>query len=102
MTRLDRHIEATSGVCGGKPRIAGTRITVADAALMHLRLGQTPVEIAGKYELPVAAVHAALAYYYDHQSEVDQSIREDLAFVEAFRKSNPSPLQEKLAALGRA
>ena len=101
MATLAQHIEATPGVRGGTHRIAGTRIKVADVVLMHFRMGQSLTEIAGKYDLSLAAVHAALAFYYDHQDEVDRSIEEDLAFAEAFRKNNPSPLQEKLAALGR-
>ena len=98
---LDRHIEITPGVRGGKPHIVNTRITVADIVLMHLRLGQSLEEIAGKYELPLSAVYAAMAYYYDHRSEIDTSIEEDVVFAEAFRRNNPSPLQEKLKALGR-
>ncbi len=95
-TRLNRHIETTPRVRGGKPYIAGTRITVADIVLMHLRLGQSLEEIAGKYDLSLAAVHAAMAYYYDHQVEIDRSIEEDATFAEAFRRNNPSPLKEKL------
>lgn len=98
---LDRHIESTPEVRGGKPRIAGTRITVADVVLMHLRLDQSLEEIAGKYDLSLAAVYAAIAYYYDHRAAIDSSIEEDMTFVEAFRRNNPSPLQEKLKALGR-
>lgn len=98
-TLLDRHIKMTPKVRGGKPYIAGTRVTVADIVLMHLRLGQSLEEIAGKYDLSLAAVHATMAYYYDHQAEIDQSIEEDAAFAEAFRRNNPSPLEEKLKAL---
>lgn len=93
------HIEITPDVRGGKPRIADTRITVADVALIHLRLGQSLEEIAGKYGLSLAAVHAAMTHYYDHQAEVDQNIEEDEAFAEAFRRNNPSRLKEKLKAL---
>ena len=100
-TMLDRHVEATPGVRSGKPRLSGTRITVADVVLMHLRLGQTLAEIAGEYDLSMAALYAAMAYYYDHQREIDQSIEEDAAFAEAFRRNNPSLLQEKLKALSR-
>jgi uncharacterized protein (DUF433 family) len=96
---LDRHIEITSEVRGGKPRIAGRRITVADIVLMHCRLGMSLEEIVGKYDLSLAAVYAAMSYYYDHQREIDQSIEEDRAFSESFRSSNPSILQEKLKAL---
>lgn len=99
---LDKHIEATPGTRGGKPRLTGTRITVEDIVLMHLRLGLSLVEIAGKYDLPLAAVHTAMAYYYDHRDEIDRSIEEDEALAEAFRRSNPSLLQEKLATLNRS
>jgi uncharacterized protein (DUF433 family) len=98
---LDHHIEMTPGFRGGKPRISGTRITVADIVLLHLRLGQSLAEIAGKYDLPMAALYASIAYYYDHQEEIDRSIEEDAAFAEAFQRDNPSPLQEKLKALSR-
>src|SRR5258707_213982 len=98
---LDRHIEATPGMCGGKPRISGTRITVADVVLMHLRMGQVLEEIAGQYDLSLAALYAAMSYYYDHQREVDRSIDDDVAFADAFWLNNPSPLKEKLKALRR-
>lgn len=96
---LDRYIEVTPEIRGGKPRLAGTRMTVADIVVMNLRLGQSLEEIAGKYELSLAALHAAMAYYYDHRTEIDQSIEEDLAFAEAFQHKNPSLLQAKLKAL---
>jgi len=84
---------------GGRPRIADTRLTVADVVVMYLRLGQSLEEIAGKYALPLAAVYAAMAYYYDHQAEIDSSITADREFAEAFRNNNPSLLRSKLQAL---
>jgi uncharacterized protein (DUF433 family) len=96
---LDRHIEMTPDVRGGKPHIAATRITVADVALMYLRLGYSLEEIAGTYDLSLAAVYAAMAYYYDHREAVEQSIAEDEAFAEALRQETPSPLLAKLRAL---
>jgi uncharacterized protein (DUF433 family) len=98
---LDRHLEATPETRAGRPRIAGTRITVDDIVIMHLHLGQSLEEIVGKYSLPPAAVHAAMAFYYDHREEIDRQIAQDDAYVEAFKRSNPSLLQEKLRALGR-
>lgn len=98
---LDRYIETSPDVRGGRPRIADTRLTVADIVLMYLRLGQSLEEIAGKYDLPLAAVYAAMAYYYDHQADIDRSIAADHEFAEAFRNNNPSPLRAKLQALKR-
>jgi uncharacterized protein (DUF433 family) len=96
---LEKYIVITPDVRGGKPRIRETRITVADIVLMHLRLGQSIEEISGRYELPLAAVYAAMAYYYDHRQDVEEEIAADRAYVEAFRKNNLSPLREKLKAL---
>ncbi|HEY3243223.1 MAG TPA: DUF433 domain-containing protein [Phycisphaerae bacterium] len=98
-TILDHHIEISPAVREGRPRIAGRRITVADVAIMHLHLGQSLEAIAGKYDLPLGAVYAAMAYYHDHREEVERTIQEDEAFAEAFRHKNPSLLQAKLRAL---
>ena len=96
---LNTHIEATPGTCGGKPRITGTRITVADVAVMYLRLGQCLELIATKYDLPLAAVYAAMSYYYDHREEIDRRLAEDAAWVEALQRQQPSRLQERLRSL---
>lgn len=69
---ISAHIEITPGVCGGKPRIAGRRITVAQIAIWHDRMAKSADEIATEYDLELADVHAALAYYFDHQQEIDQ------------------------------
>jgi uncharacterized protein (DUF433 family) len=71
---IDRHIAVTPGVAGGKPRIAGHRITVEDVVVLHERFGRSPDEIAAEHGLTLADVHAALAYYFDHRVEVDRSI----------------------------
>jgi uncharacterized protein (DUF433 family) len=99
-TTLDKHIEITPGVAGGKPRIAGHRITVQNIAIWHERLGRSADEIATEYELTLADVYAALAYYFDHREEIDRSIEESNAFVEALRKQTPSKLQQNLRAQG--
>ena len=90
------HIEITPGVLGGKPRIAGHRIAVAHIAEMYLKMGISLEEIAGKYDLSLASVHAAMTYYYDHRSEIDRHTAESRMRVEELkRNSPPSLLQEK-------
>ena len=96
MKSLDQHIEITPGICSGKPRIAGHRITVAHIAIWHERMGKCADEIATEYDLTLADVYAALAYYFDHREEIDQSIQESEEFVKAFRQQTFSKLAEKL------
>jgi len=93
---LDQHIEITPSIAGGKPRIAGHRITVQNIAIWHERMGWSADEIASEYDLTLADVYAALAYYFDHRAEVDRSIEEDEAFVKELRRRTPSVLRAKL------
>lgn len=95
---LDEHIEVTPGVVGGKPRIAGRRITVRDVVIWHERMGRGADEISTEHDLALAHVYAALAYYFDHRAEIDESIRKGEAFAEALRERTPSKLNKKLAA----
>lgn len=90
----NKYIAITPGLRGGKPHIAGTRITVSDIVIMRLKLAQSVAEIAAEYSLSLASVYAALTYYYDHQSEIDQQMVDDEVFVEAFQKQHPSKLLE--------
>ena len=93
------HIEITAGVCGGKPRIAGTRIRVQDVYVWHELQGQSADEIIANFpQLSLGDVHAALTYYFDHRDEIQQQMKVDDAFVEAIKQKNPSKLQEKLKA----
>lgn len=93
---LDQHIEVTPGIAGGKPRPAGHRITVQNIVIWHERIGKSVDEIAAEYGLTLADVYAALAYYYDHRTEIDPDIKEGDAFVKALRQSAPSELKQKL------
>lgn len=95
---LDAHIATTPGVAGGQPRIAGRRIRVQDVAVWHERLGMGPDEIASEFDLSLAEIHAALAYYFDHRDEIDRALREGEAYVEELRRASPSKLLAKLAA----
>jgi uncharacterized protein (DUF433 family) len=97
-TTLHSHITSSPGTRGGKPLLAGTRITIADVVLLHLRLGQSLEQVAARYQLSLAAVHAAMAYYYDHRADIDRSLDDENAAIEAARQQNPSLLQAKLKA----
>lgn len=91
---LDRRIEATPGVCGGKPHIAGHRIRVQDIVAWSEFQGMTPDEIVSGYpQISLADVHAALGYYHTHREEIQQQIAEDEAFVERLRRDDPRTSQ---------
>jgi uncharacterized protein (DUF433 family) len=93
---LDQHIAITPGVAGGKARVAGSRITVHTIAVWHELLGRGADEIATEYDLSLADVYAALAWYFDHREEIDREIEEGRVFVEALRRRTPSRLAQKL------
>ena len=96
---LNRHIEITPGISGGKPRISGHRITVENIVIWHERLGNSADEIAGDYGVTLADVYAALAFYFDHRDEIDQSLEENRAFVNALRNRSTSKLPRKIQEL---
>src|SRR5438874_6159418 len=96
---LDSHIAETPGTCGGKPRIAGRRIKVQHIAIWHLQMGMPIKRIASEYDLSLADIHAALAFYFDNRAEIDKNIADDDAFIEEIRKQHPSMLAEKLRAM---
>jgi uncharacterized protein (DUF433 family) len=89
------HIEL--GV-GGVPYLAGTRTKVVEVALDRLAHHWDADEIQRQHpHLSLGQIHSALAYYYDHQAEMDQEIAEELKYVEAIRTGiGESPVRAKL------
>jgi uncharacterized protein (DUF433 family) len=81
--------------------ISGTKIKVIEVATDKLAHGSSPEEMHFQYpHLSLAQIHAALAYYYEHQEEIDAEIQrrwlevKELAAIEA-----DSPLQKRLREL---
>jgi uncharacterized protein (DUF433 family) len=93
---LDQHIEVTPGICGGKPRIAGHRITVQQIVIWHDRMGKSADEIATEYEVELSDVHAALAYYFDHREVIDTAIQDSDAWIQELKQKTPSLVKQKL------
>lgn len=90
------HIEITPGVSGGKPRIAGHRISVQDIVIWHERMGKSADEICAEYDLRLAEVYAALTYYFDHREEMDTLMVESEELIQALRLKTPSMLANKV------
>jgi len=67
-------ITQTHGICGGRPRIAGTRTTVQTISV-DFNAGMKPGEIIQQRpHLDLAKVYAALAYYYSNKEIIDLEI----------------------------
>jgi len=85
-TEIGSLITCTPGVVGGRPRIAGTRVTVRSVAVCY-KQGYTPEEIALLYErLTMAQVYAALTYYHANQAEIEADIAAEEAAYEQGRR----------------
>ncbi|WP_293338857.1 DUF433 domain-containing protein [Microcoleus sp. CAWBG58] len=67
-------IVRTPGTCGGRPRIAETRITVENIAI-DFNAGLTPEQIIDeKPHLTLAQIYGALAYYFANKDQIDADI----------------------------
>ena len=95
---LNDYISVSPDMRFGKPCIAGTRIAVIDVAIWHNQMGLPLELIAAKWDLPLAGLYAAMAYYYDHRDEIDRRNAEDASHAEAMRREQgPTKLDLILA-----
>lgn len=91
------HVEIRDG---GVPYIAGTTMKVVELVEANQAYDWSPEELFFQFpHLGLAKIHAALAYYWDHQVELDAEIEDRIAYGEKARLADgPSPLVEKLRA----
>lgn len=84
------YITSHPGIAGGRPIIAGTRITV-NCIAGYYQLGMSIDEILdGLQHLTPSQVHSALAYYFDHQDEIDADM-EEAGNIEYWKNRVQSP-----------
>ncbi len=76
------------------------RVRVAQIVMDYLAYGWSVDEIHRQHSyLALAEVHAAMAYYYDHQGEIDAEIAAELEEVDRTLESKErSPVWVKLKA----
>jgi uncharacterized protein (DUF433 family) len=86
----------------GVARIAGTRTKVVLLIEDFRYRGWSPEAIHQNYpNLSLAQIHAAFAYYYDHQSELDAEIERRRHSAKATRaKAEETPGRKKLRDMG--
>src|SRR5258708_7925887 len=92
VTEIGSLIDREPEIRAGRPKIAGTGVTVMRVAAWY-RMGLTPEEIATQYgHISLAQVHAALAYYHANPQEIEADLAEEEAFVERVdREFAPDP-----------
>jgi uncharacterized protein (DUF433 family) len=85
-------IVSSPEIRGGRPRIAGTGVTVQRVVGWY-RLGLMPEEIAEEAgHLSLAQVHAALAYYHANRDEIDEALlREEAEAQELAMRHTATP-----------
>ena len=72
-------IAQTPGICGGRPRLAGTGVSIRRIVGWY-KLGWSPEEIADRIgHISLAQVHAALAYYHGNQHAMDADMAAEQA-----------------------
>lgn len=90
---INTMIVQSSEIRKGRPRIAGTGVTVHRIATWY-NLGHTPEEIAAQYpHLTLAKVFAALAWYFEHQEMIDAEMLEDQQEAERLEQQSAPILQ---------
>lgn len=76
------NIVRTDDVLGGDPRIDGTRVGVLHVHELAVDGGHSPADVADQFDLSLADVYAALAYYHDNP-ETMRAVRRRHTAVEA-------------------
>ena len=86
----------------GIPMIAGTDMKLVELILEKMAYGWSPEELHFQHSyLTLGQIYSALAYYCDHQEEIDHDIEKRLKYIDKVQKSmKTSPLVAQLKAKG--
>lgn len=72
----------------GVPTIAGTTMKVVELVAEKLAYGWSPKELHFQHPyLSLGQIHSALAYYWDHEAELNQDLKRRLKQVEQTRQT---------------
>ena len=84
-----------------QPILADTSMKVKELVAERLAWGWSAEELLINHpELTLGKIYSALAYYADHQDEIDATISSDIALSDHLRqRSEPVPLVARLKAL---
>lgn len=84
------------------PIIAGTTMKVLELVVEKQAYGWSPEELQFQHpSITLGQIYSALAYYADHQAELDQEIERRLnQITQQHRGLGPTPLIARLKAKG--
>jgi uncharacterized protein (DUF433 family) len=84
------------------PTIIGTTMKVIELVLDSKAYGWSPEELQFQHPyLTMGQIHSALAYYWDHQEELDTDIEARLQFVDQLQQNTkPTSLEKRLREKG--
>lgn len=81
------------------PYLEGTRYKVIDIILDYLAYGWAPEEIYRHHQdLTKAQICSALAYYYDHQEDIDRQIMEENEQIQEYSRISKQVTRQQLMA----
>lgn len=81
-------IIASPDIRHGRPRIAGTGVTVQRIVTLY-KMGLSPEEIADEFgHLSLAQVYAGLTYYHANREQIETAITADQAEGEAIEQQH--------------
>lgn len=84
-------ITVTDDTLHGAPRIEGTRISVLDVYRHTTEFDFTPEEVAEKFNVSLAEVHEALAYYYRHPEQMQRQQEQRENAHQKAKQESPEP-----------
>lgn len=91
-TQQYRIVSADDSALHDEPHIEGSRLTVRDVHERVEHRGLDPERVAERYNLDIADVYEALAYYHNNPEEMRQiEERHTRAVEEAKRRSSLEP-----------
>jgi len=88
LTDLGILIAQGPAICGGRPRLSGTGVSVRRIVGWY-KLGWPPEEIANRIgHISLAQVHAALAYYHGNQQAMEADMAAEQAEAERLEREH--------------
>ena len=91
MAQRAARIVSDPDVLDGEPRLEGHRIGVLQLYEEVEEAGHAPQTVAARYDLDVAAVYRALAYYHEHPAQMNEVRERRRQRIESAREDALDP-----------